>query len=436
MNLGISKLAQSISFFFVACLITWIIPNYFSYYTETLAQVSSTRQIIYTLWHGISFLIFGEMVGISDNRSPRFSVRHLLAFLLASFLASLSLLLIVWLLEFEFIGRLAILKIAGLTGLFCFLLQGFFYWVAGKNKPKCLLLISSGSKREIKKELHDRSLKLYQWVDFFDEKKPTNLVNFCIENEISLLVVEKDGESKEIDVIGLLGGGTRIINLMEFWENHLERIPPHLVDRNWLAKLDLRMRDPLMHRIKRFMDIVVGILGLLFFLPILIPAILIIALDTGFPVFFSQKRTGFLGSEYILYKLRTMKKDAEKSGAEWAKEEDLRVTKAGRFFRKWRIDEIPQFWNVICGEMSIVGPRPERPEFQPKLQKEVPHWNCRHLVKPGMTGWAQIRYRYASDLIASEQKLAYDLYYVKNTSFALDFEIILSTLRAIGKGSR
>ncbi len=435
MNLGISKFTQSTTFFFVACTITWVIPNYFSYFTETLAQVSSSRQIMYTLWYGISFLIFGEMVGISENSSPRFSVRHLLGFLLASFLASLSLLLIVWFLEFEFIGRLAILKITGSTGLFCFFIQAFFYWLAGKNKPKCVLLISSDSKREIKKELHDRSLELYQWVDF-SEKKEANLVSFCIENEISLLVVEKDGESNEIDVIGLLQGGTRIVNLMQFWENHLERIPPHLVDRNWLARLDLRMRDPLMHRIKRFMDIVVGILGLLFFLPILISAILVIALDSGFPVFFSQKRTGFLGREYILYKLRTMKKDAEKSGAEWAKEEDFRVTKAGKFFRKWRIDEIPQFWNVICGNMSIVGPRPERPEFQSQLQKEVPHWNCRHLVKPGMTGWAQIRYRYASDLIASEQKLAYDLFYVKNTSIALDFEIILSTLRAIGKGSR
>ena len=112
------------------------------------------------------------------------------------------------------------------------------------------------------------------------------------------------------------------------------------------------------------------------------------------------------------------------------------IPKVGKFLRKWRIDELPQFWNVIRGDMSVVGPRPERPEFQMQLEKEVPHWNCRHLVKPGMTGWAQIRYRYASDLISSEQKLAYDLFYVKNTSFALDFEIILSTLRSIGKGSR
>lgn len=131
-----------------------------------------------------------------------------------------------------------------------------------------------------------------------------------------------------------------------------------------------------------------------------------------------------------------MKNDAEKIGATWASENDERVTIIGKILRKLRIDEIPQFWNVIKGDMSIVGPRPERPEFQDELKQSVPHWDARHLVKPGITGWAQIKYRYASSMEASEQKLAYDLYYLRNISFALDFEIILGTLRSIGKGSR
>jgi lipopolysaccharide/colanic/teichoic acid biosynthesis glycosyltransferase len=131
-----------------------------------------------------------------------------------------------------------------------------------------------------------------------------------------------------------------------------------------------------------------------------------------------------------------MKNDAEKIGATWASENDERVTIIGKILRKLRIDEIPQFWNVIKGDMSIVGPRPERPEFQDELKQSVPHWDARHLVKPGITGWAQIKYRYASSMEASEQKLAYDLYYLRNLSFALDFEIILGTLRSIGKGSR
>jgi len=131
-----------------------------------------------------------------------------------------------------------------------------------------------------------------------------------------------------------------------------------------------------------------------------------------------------------------MRKDAEKSGAVWAKENDSRVTNIGKILRKLRIDEIPQFWNVIKGDMSIVGPRPERPEFQEELLKLVPHWNCRHLVKPGITGWAQIKYTYASNMKESEEKLGYDLYYLRNLSFSLDFEIILATLRSIANGSR
>ena len=131
-----------------------------------------------------------------------------------------------------------------------------------------------------------------------------------------------------------------------------------------------------------------------------------------------------------------MKPDAEKSGAAWAAKEDQRVTYVGRLLRRTRIDEIPQFWNVIKGEMSIVGPRPERPELEKDIEAKLPFWNCRYLLKPGLTGWAQIKYQYASDLETSEEKLAYDLFYVKNASFFLDLEIILSTLRSLTKGSR
>ena len=131
-----------------------------------------------------------------------------------------------------------------------------------------------------------------------------------------------------------------------------------------------------------------------------------------------------------------MRKDAEGGGVQWAQEQDKRVTYVGRFLRKTRIDEIPQLWNVIKGEMSLVGPRPERPELDEEIERTSPFWKCRYLLKPGITGWAQIKYQYASDLESSEEKLSYDLFYVKNASFFLDLEIILSTLRSIMKGSR
>ena len=179
-----------------------------------------------------------------------------------------------------------------------------------------------------------------------------------------------------------------------------------------------------------------GLFGLTLAFPLLVLSQILVVFESGFPSFFTQKRTGFLGKHYTLIKLRTMIKGAEGRDAKWAERSDDRITKVGSFLRKWRIDEVPQFWNVIKGDMSIVGPRPERPEFQEELISKIPHWNCRHLVKPGLTGWAQIKFRYTSDTESSKEKLAYDLYYIKNASILLDIQIILSTLRSVAKGSR
>ena len=435
MSLSYSKFRHSIVYLAVACLVTWIVPNHYSHFSETLARVNSGMQILYTFWYGISFLIFGEMVGIYARKSNRFTVRSLFIFLLASFLAGLSLIIIVWILEYDFVGRLAILKIAIGTGVLCFVFFSLQNWYSRKNKQNCVFYLSRNSKKIIQNELK-RIENRYVFFEWEEENSKLSINEFCAKNNVDLLVLESQNGSGHLDVVPLLEAGIRIMNLRDFSEKNLEKIPPAFVNRSWLLGLDLRMRDPLLHKIKRIMDITVGSFGLLFSLPILIPSLLIIALNSGFPVFFSQTRTGFLGREYVLYKLRTMKKDAENEGAVWANKKDSRITHVGKFLRKWRIDEIPQFWNIIIGDMSIVGPRPERPEFQEELNKDVPHWNCRHLVKPGLTGWAQIQFEYASDLKSSEEKLAYDLFYIKHASIIFDIQIILSTLRSIAKGSR
>lgn len=435
MSLSYSKFRHSIVYLAVACLVTWIVPNHYSHFSETLARVNSGKQILYTFWYGISFLIFGEMVGVYTRKSNRFTVRSLFIFLLASFLAGLSLIIIVWILEYDFVGRFAVLKIAIGTGVLCFVFFSLQNWYSRKNKQNCLFYLSRNSKKIIQNELK-RIENRYVFFEWEEENSKLSINEFCAKNNVDILVLESQNGSGHLDVVPLLEAGIRIMNLRDFSERNLEKIPPAFVNRSWLLGLDLRMRDPLLHKIKRIMDITVGSFGLLFSLPILIPSLLIIALNSGFPVFFSQTRTGFLGREYVLYKLRTMKKDAENEGAVWANKKDSRITHVGKFLRKWRIDEIPQFWNIIIGDMSIVGPRPERPEFQDQLNKDVPHWNCRHLVKPGLTGWAQIQFEYASDLKSSEEKLAYDLYYIKHASIIFDIQIILSTLRSIAKGSR
>jgi exopolysaccharide biosynthesis polyprenyl glycosylphosphotransferase len=157
------------------------------------------------------------------------------------------------------------------------------------------------------------------------------------------------------------------------------------------------------------------------------------------PILYRQNRTGLDGAVFPCYKLRTMRADAEaNAGPTWACDNDPRITRVGRFLRKTRIDEIPQLWNVLRGDMSIVGPRPERPEFVSMLSREIPYYHLRHSVRPGITGWAQVCYRYGSSVEDAREKLRYDLYYIKNMSAGLDLLIILITIKVIllGRGAK
>ena len=432
---NLSKGSKAISSFFIASGVAFLVPAHFSPQSETLVQVGELPLILYSIGYGLAFLVFGEMLGLSERRIIRFSVRRLILYFLAAFLASLALLLGVWIIEFSFVGRFAILKIALSTGLACFFLFWLFNSLARQSRTRIFLLASAESSKSLRSSISEQA-SIFEWVDSAGAGTGNELVEFCKDEKVDLIVMDKSPEAGKVEIIPLLEAGTRVMGVVEFWEQYLEKIPPRQVDQSWLAKLDLRLRDPFAHKLKRLADLVLAAFGLLLSLPLVLPVLVVIAIDSGFPLFFKQTRTGFMGRPYTLYKLRTMKRNAEQKGAEWASEKDQRVTRCGKFLRKWRVDEIPQFWNVVKGEMSIVGPRPERPEFQEELIKKVPHWNCRHLVKPGLTGWAQIRFRYASDMEDSEEKLSFDLYYVKHASLLMDLQIMLSTLRSIARGSR
>jgi lipopolysaccharide/colanic/teichoic acid biosynthesis glycosyltransferase len=313
------------------------------------------------------------------------------------------------------------------------LVNSFF----SKHPTTCLLLISPERCQQIIEATKDRP-QLFNWVDSkLTQDNPQNSIQIkCKESDVDLLVIEDENSDTDFDIVQILSQGTQVIGVLDFWQKYIGCIPPSEVNQSWLTKLDLRIRNPVALKLKRVSDIIFSAFALILTAPLLLIVFFIVAVDSGFPVIFSQTRTGFLNKTFTIYKIRTMRNDAEKEGAAWASENDNRITTFGKILRKLRIDEIPQFWNVIKGDMSIVGPRPEQPEFQNELVQSVPHWNTRHLVKPGITGWAQIKFKYASTMQASEQKLAYDLYYLRNLSFALDFEIILGTLRSIGKGSR
>ena len=183
--------------------------------------------------------------------------------------------------------------------------------------------------------------------------------------------------------------------------------------------------------VRRLVSIIVSAIGLAICLPMIPFIILAVRLSSPGPIFFHQTRVGLRGRHFSVIKFRTMRQDAEAAGAVWATKNDPRVTPLGRFMRKTRLDEIPQLWNVLRGEMGFVGPRPERPEFVQWLSSEIPFYELRHIIRPGITGWAQVRYQYGASLEETKRKLEYDLYYVKHLSVGLDLLIMFETIKTI-----
>ena len=188
---------------------------------------------------------------------------------------------------------------------------------------------------------------------------------------------------------------------------------------------------------KRLLDVVVSAMGLVALIPLCVLIAALIRVDSPGPVFYRQVRVGLRGQPYMIWKFRSMRQDAEKSGPRWAQANDPRISRIGWWLRKTRIDEFPQLVNVLRGEMSLVGPRPERPVFVQDLRTVIPYYDIRHTVRPGVTGWAQVKFRYGASQQDSHTKLQYDLYYVKNLSFLLDLKILAHTIRVmmLGEGA-
>jgi sugar transferase (PEP-CTERM system associated) len=233
--------------------------------------------------------------------------------------------------------------------------------------------------------------------------------------------------------------GIQVTDLPRFFERVHGQIPIDAVKASWLIYGNGFRQDLLRTVIKRTFDIVASLVLVTATLPIMIVVATLLGMESGAPIIYRQERVGLLGRTFQLLKFRSMRPDAEADGKPvWAKVGDPRVTKLGAFLRRTRIDELPQLLNVLRGEMSLVGPRPERPVFVEMLTQQIPFYAVRHSVKPGLTGWAQVRYSYGANVEQAMRKLEYDLYYVKNHSLFLDFHILLATVRVVmrGEGAR
>jgi sugar transferase (PEP-CTERM system associated) len=232
--------------------------------------------------------------------------------------------------------------------------------------------------------------------------------------------------------------GVYVYSIADFCEQFWQKIPPAYVQDDWFAFTSgfNILHNRIKAKLKQLIDLVVGAAMIIVSLPITLPTAIAIKLSSPGPIFYSQVRTGLNGKKFRVYKFRSMHQNAESKGVQWAKEKDPRITKVGSFIRLTRIDELPQLWNVFKGEMSLVGPRPERPEFDMQLREQIPYYDVRYLVKPGITGWAQVCYPYGASVEDAYQKVAYDLYYIKNYSLLMDLAIAFKTLRVVvlGKG--
>lgn len=271
-----------------------------------------------------------------------------------------------------------------------------------------------------------------------------SLASICERNRIDEIVIAVDDRRAKLPLEQLLEcrfRGVSVSQAASFIERECGRIPLELVDPGWWLFRG-GFSDTLPRRVlKRLFDLFAGSLILLLALPLMLCCALAIKLEEGWRarVFYRQHRVGQHGRIFLLTKFRSMREDAEGDGkARWATVDDDRVTRTGKWLRKLRLDELPQLFNVIKGEMSLVGPRPERPEFVSELAKEIPYYERRHAVHPGITGWAQLCYPYGASVRDAAEKLKYDLYYIKNYSLLLDITILLRTVEVVlfGKGAR
>jgi len=313
-----------------------------------------------------------------------------------------------------------------------------------------MLIIGAGQAGKTLAQLYEtlgtRSFNLVGFVDDDNQKvrksfhgskvlgSSDRLLALIDEHQVTDLVVAINGEIRGKTFQAILDAqekGVEVMRMPILYEEMTGRLPIHHLESDWIIRsfVDEVRVSGMYELAKRALDIAGGLVGIVVLLLLFPLVALAIVLDSGFPITYKQTRLGKGARRFTIYKFRSMRQDAEQQGeAKLAEKDDPRVTRVGDFLRKTRLDEFPQFWNVLRGDMSLVGPRAERPELVAAFQKQVPFYRARLLVKPGVSGWAQINYGYYASVTEMAVKLEYDLYYIKHRSLSMDFQIILRTI--------
>jgi sugar transferase (PEP-CTERM system associated) len=284
------------------------------------------------------------------------------------------------------------------------------------------------------------------WSQLVDDPRGTSVnenlsraVKRLRVNRIVIAMSDRRGKLPVGLLLSLKSRGVRVQDGTDVYETLTGKMPIESIRLGWLLFSPGCYASPFFLFYKRLASVLISIIGLLLSVPLLPFIVLAIKMTSPGRVLYRQKRVGRNGVVFDCYKFRTMRADAEAdTGPTWAGDDDPRITPVGRFFRHARIDEIPQLWNVLRGDMSLVGPRPERPEFVEELNRKIPYYQLRHATRPGITGWAQVRYKYGSSIEDAKEKLRYDLFYVKNMAPGLDLLILFHTVKVIflGRGAQ
>ncbi len=397
-------------------------------------------------------LYFGDLYDLHSAARDRFDGRRVMRALgVAVFVLAVAYLALPLVVPMGWIPRRSLVLAAAGGALAVLTVRAAMPAVVGA--PTRVLLLGTGPRaRKLARDVETEADGLFQVVGFADTSGASpaaapalpfvgNVDQMArgLKAEVVVVAVEDRRGGLPIDaLLSCRTRGVRVMSDVAFAEATLKRIPLEILRPSALIFDEGFRANGFTRAVKRALDLALAVGMVIATLPLMLATAAAIALSDGRPVLYSQERTGKKGQPYLIWKFRTMRRDAETLGAAWATLDDPRVLPVGRILRKARLDELPQLWNVLRGEMSFVGPRPERQVFIEELKKRWPQFAMRELVKPGLTGWAQLKYGYGSTMEQQARKLEYDLYYIKNTSLFLDLVCLFHTARIVltGRGAK
>lgn len=443
------------------CLSSWLAS---SLYNSSYSPVSLDIQLVNIVIFAASVMLCALSVGLYDHKLREGNKGIVKRVVITLLFSTILLEFIIFQLFPAFrIGSLYLLWASLIAAVLISVFRAFCqYHDINRISRRRVLVLGAGERasiieRRMRRNVDRRDFEIVGYVRVEGDKSAAiqpqrqlsidysnDLFKFVMENKIDQLVIACDERRNMLPVEALFKCKTRgidIIEILDFIENETGQIAVNLIYPSWIIHSNGLSSNPRFRTsLGYLLNVVLAVSLLLVTWPIMLITALLIYLEDGrknaVSIFYRQLRVGIDGNPFYILKFRSMKPDAEKNGAQWATANDNRVTRVGQFIRKYRIDELPQLFNVLKGEMGFVGPRPERPEFVVQLAKDIPYYNNRHNVKPGLTGWAQLKYPYGSTAEDAQEKLKFDLYYIKHRSLMLDLVILIRTVEIVlfGRG--